>query len=145
MRIAASGSKAIVPFQVHDYGAVVSNGLKPAKNRFTKGQLISDAWDHFLWKIRFSKKTNEPHLTIQSNNSSSQKKANWFVHFFGESTAWQFAFDINWPLDVILQKISTCFHQIYIISVSGDCICLTFNFQDFSIILFELVLTWKIK
>ena len=35
MRIAASGSKAIVPFQVHDYGAVVSNGLKPAKNRFT--------------------------------------------------------------------------------------------------------------
>jgi hypothetical protein len=31
MRIAASGSKAIVPFQVHDYGAVVSNGLNPPK------------------------------------------------------------------------------------------------------------------
>ena len=26
------------------------------------------------------------------------KKANLFVRFLGESTAWQFAFEINWPL-----------------------------------------------
>ena len=26
------------------------------------------------------------------------KKANSFVQFFGESTAWNFAFEINWPL-----------------------------------------------
>ena len=32
----------------------------------TKGQLISKAWDHFLWKIRFSKKTNKRRLTLLS-------------------------------------------------------------------------------
>ena len=27
-----------------------------------------------------------------------KKKANSFVRFFGESTVWQFSFEINWPL-----------------------------------------------
>ena len=94
--------KGLLILAANSYFCVRAKSFQEAKITscffLTKDQLISKAWDHFLWKIRFSKKMNERRLTLLGNNSSSQKKANSFVPFFGESTAWQFAFEINWPL-----------------------------------------------
>ena len=61
---------------------------------------------------RFSKKTHKWHLTLLFKS----KKANLFVCFFGESTAWQFAFEINLPLKVAKSQnaflATTHFHKL---------------------------------
>ena len=56
-----------------------------------KGQLISKANQS---NRGFSQKTNEKTRRIVV-------KTNSFVRFLGESSAWQFAFEINWPLNNI--------------------------------------------
>ena len=52
-----------------------------------KGQIISKL---FFSGRGFSQKTNE--------NMSHTSKTNSFVRFLEEYSAWQFAFEINWPL-----------------------------------------------
>ena len=66
-----------------------------AYSKVAKGQLISKAWDDFLWKIRYSKKQQEQRLALLRNNSSSQKKQ-----------IRSFIFLENLRLDILLSKLT---------------------------------------
>ena len=61
--------------------------------------------------LRFSKKMNEQLLTLLRKNSSSQKEQIRLFIFFVESTAWQFALEINWPLDEIIVSGDTLYKK----------------------------------
>ena len=72
---------------------VISSNRQTQLFSCAKGQLISKANQS---SRRFSQKTNE-------NTSHSSKN---------ESSAWQFAFEINWPLEVWFLFILDCSNRI---------------------------------
>ena len=63
----------------------------------SKGQLILKA--NFQAVDSPKKQTNGVWLYYVT--TLQVKKGNSSVHFFGESMAWKFAFEINWPLVVL--------------------------------------------
>ena len=72
--------------------------LETNKTSFAKGQLISKC---LFGVFNFFQETNEN----KSHSSKNEFKTNSFIHSLEEFTAWQFAFEIIWPLALFIETI----------------------------------------